>query len=112
MAKYRRYDYSQRLLIPVSLEKQLVPGSLEFAIHTLVENRLDTSVFDKNYHNDRTGRSAYNPRVLLKVVLLGYSRGLISSRQIERACHENVTLSPCRVISNPITVRLPHLCLQ
>ena len=91
MAKYRRYDYSQRLLIPVSLEKQLVPGSLEFAIHTLVENRLDTSVFDKNYHNDRTGRSAYNPRVLLKVVLLGYSRGLISSRQIERACHENVT---------------------
>lgn len=90
MAKYKHYDYSQRLLIPVSLEEQLVPGTLEFAIHTLVENRLDTSVFDKNYHNDETGRSAYNPKVLLKVLLLGYSRGLISSRQIERACHENI----------------------
>ena len=90
MAKYKRYDYSQKLLLPVSLEEQLVPGTLEFAIHTLVETRLDMSVFDKNYQNDETGRSAYNPKVLLKIVLLAYSRGLISSRQIERACCENV----------------------
>jgi hypothetical protein len=34
MAKYRRYDYSQSVLIPVSLQEQLVPGTLEFAIHT------------------------------------------------------------------------------
>ena len=90
MAKYKHYNYSQRLLIPVSLEEQLVPGTLEFAIHTLVENRLDMSIFDGNYQNDKTGRHAYNPKVLLKVVLLAYSRGLISSRQIERACSENV----------------------
>ena len=91
MAKYKRYDYSQSVLLPVSLEEQLVPGTLEFAIHALVERRMDMSVFDDNYQNDDTGRSAYNPKVLLKVVLLGYSRGLISSRQIERACCENVT---------------------
>jgi transposase len=90
MAKYKRYDYKQRLMIPVSLEDQLVPGTLEFAIHTLVEDRMDMSVFDDNYQNDETGRSAYDPKVLLKVVLLGYSRGLISSRAIERACLENV----------------------
>jgi transposase len=90
MAKYKRYDYRQSLMIPVSLEEQLMPGTLEFAIHTLVEKRMDMSVFDSNYQNDETGRSAYDPKVLLKVVLLGYSRGLISSRQIERACCENV----------------------
>jgi transposase len=90
MAKYKRYDYSQSVLIPVSLEQQLVPGTLEFAIHTLVESRMDMSVFDCNYQNDETGRSAYDPKLLLKVVLLGYSRGLTSSRQIERACKENV----------------------
>jgi hypothetical protein len=50
-----------------------VPGSLEFAIHTLIETRLDMSVFDDNYQNDDTGRSAYNPRILLKVGLLAYS---------------------------------------
>jgi len=41
MAKYKRYDYSQSVLIPVSLADQLVPGTLEFAIHTLVEKRMD-----------------------------------------------------------------------
>jgi transposase len=91
MAKFKRYDYSQKVLIPVSLDQQLVPGSLEFAIHTLIETRMDMSVFEGKYKNDATGRSAYDPKILLKVVLLGYSRGLISSRQIERACCENVT---------------------
>jgi transposase len=91
MAKFKRYDYSQKVLIPVFLEEQLVPGTLEFAIHTLIETRMDMSVFEGKYKNDATGRSAYDPKILLKVVLLGYSRGLISSRQIERACCENVT---------------------
>jgi transposase len=91
MAKYKKYDYSQSLLIPVSLEDQLMPGTLEFAIHTLVEKRMDMSVFDDKYQNDETGCRAYDPKILLKVVLLAYSRGLISSRQIERACCENVT---------------------
>ena len=90
MAKYKRYDYRQSLMIPVSLKEQLMPGTLEFAIDTLVETRMEMSVFDDNYQNDDVGRSAYDPKILLKVVLLGYSRGLISSRAIERACCENV----------------------
>ena len=91
MAKYKHYDYSQSVLIPVSLEEQLMPGTLEFAIHTLVETRMDMSIFDERYKNDETGRLAYDPKILLKVILLGYSRGLISSRKIEKACKENVT---------------------
>jgi transposase len=90
MARYKHYNYSQRVLIPVSLEEQLMPGTLEFAIHTLVETRLNTSIFDSRHKNDETGCPAYDPKVLLKVVLLAYSRGLISSRRIEKACRENV----------------------
>ena len=30
MGKYRRYDYKQSVMIPVSLEYQLMPGTLEF----------------------------------------------------------------------------------
>jgi transposase len=52
---------------------------------------MDTSIFDDRYKNDETGRWAYDPKVLLKVVLFGYSRGLISSRDLEKACRENVT---------------------
>ncbi len=90
MARYKHYSYSQRVIIPISLEDQLMPGTLEFAIHTLVETRMDTSIFNGRHKNDETGRSAYNPKILLKVVLLAYSRGIISSRRIERACRENV----------------------
>ncbi len=91
MAKYKHYDYSQSVLLPVNLEEQLIPGTLEFAIHTLVETRMDMSIFDDRYNNDETGRLAYDPKILLKAVLLGYSRGIISSRKIERVCKENVT---------------------
>ena len=91
MAKFKHYDYSQDVLIPVSLKDQLIPGTLEFAIHTLVETRMDTSIFEDRYSNDETGRLAYDPKILLKVILLGYARGLISSRKIESACRENVT---------------------
>jgi len=79
------------MMIPVSLEQQLVPGTLEYAIHHLIEERIDTSYFDERFCNDETGRSAYDPKVLLKIVLFGYSRGIISSRSLERACGENVT---------------------
>jgi len=91
MAKYKPYDYSQRVMIPVSLEEQLVPGTLEFAIQTLVEDRMDMEVFEDRYQNDETGRMAYDPKILLKVVLLGYARGLASSWKMEQACRENVT---------------------
>jgi transposase len=90
MAKFKAYDYRQRVFLPVSLEEQLLPGTLEFAIHTLVENRLDTSRFEERYRNEETGRTAYDPKILLKIILLGYARGLISSRKIEQACRENV----------------------
>ena len=91
MARYKPYDYDQALLLPVCLQDRLIPGTLEFAIHTLVESRMETSVFDSQFINDDTGRLAYDPKVLLKVVLVAYSRGMITSRRIEQACRENVT---------------------
>ena len=90
MAKFKTYDYRQRVLLPVSLEDQLMSGTLELAIHTLVDKRLNMSIFQSKYRNDETGRAAYDPKILLKVVLLAYSRGLISSRRIEQTCRENV----------------------
>jgi len=91
MARYRDYDYSQMMMVPVSLQEQLTPGTLEYAIHHVVEQRLDLSIFDERYCNDETGRRAIDPKILIKIVLFGYSRGLISSRSLERACTENIT---------------------
>jgi len=91
MAQYKYYDYNQLMMVPVSLEEQLVPGTLEYAINHVVEERLDLRFFDERYCNDETGRKAIDPKVLIKIVLFGYSRGLISSRSLERACKENIT---------------------
>ena len=69
MARYKHYDYDQMMMVPVSLEEQLIPGSLEYAIHHVVEERLDLSMFDDRYRNDETGRKAIDPKVLIKIVL-------------------------------------------
>jgi len=47
------------------------------------------AVFEDRYQNDETGRMAYGPKILLKVVLLGYAR-VIASRKMEQAFRENV----------------------
>lgn len=91
MARYKGYDYAQTVMVPVSLENQLLPGTLEFAIQVLVERRLDMALFASHYKNDETGCPAYDPKLLLKVILLAYARGIISSRKIEQACRENIT---------------------
>ncbi|MGA1790575.1 MAG: hypothetical protein ACMUIM_03755 [bacterium] len=43
MAKYKTYNYRQNVLLTVDFEKQIVPGTLEYTIHTLVEERDESS---------------------------------------------------------------------
>lgn len=90
MARYKSYDYNQATMIPVCLSDQLEPGTLEYTIHYVVQERLDLSAFDQAYCNDYQGRPAYDPKILLKVILLGYSRAKLSSRKLEAACKENI----------------------
>ncbi|MFC3110652.1 IS1182 family transposase [Undibacterium arcticum] len=89
MARYKVVDRSPRFL-PVILDAQLMPGSFEYALDYLIDHEIDLSGLDARYSNDATGAPAYNPAVMLKIVLLAYSRGMVSSRAIERACRENV----------------------
>ena len=90
MAKFKPLNENQLVMLPISLQDQLVPGTLEHTISELVDKHLDLSVFDTHYNNDETGATAIHPKILLKVILLAYARGMISSRQIERACQENI----------------------
>lgn len=103
MAQYKPYDYNQTTFIPVCLKDQLLPGTLEYTIHTLVENKINMSVFDAKYRNDETGCPAYNPKILLKIVLFGLARGKTSSRKIEAACKENIifmALTCCQTLDH------------
>jgi transposase len=90
MAKYKPCNENQLVMLPISLQDQLVEGTLEHTLNRLVENHIDLSVFDARYKNDEIGAAAIHPKILLKVILLAYARGMISSRQIERACLQNI----------------------
>jgi transposase len=91
MPRFKPYDYRQDLMVPIKLEAQLPEGSLEYALHHLIEERVPDAWFEELYANEEIGRPAYSPKLLLKVILLGYARGIIGSRRLERACQENIT---------------------
>jgi transposase len=89
MARFKPLHKGLKLL-PVDFERQVIPGSFEHALCHLVDHELDLSAFHARYQNDVEGAPAYDPAVLIKIILLAYSRGLIHSRKIEAACRENV----------------------
>lgn len=90
MPRYKPVHQGLKLL-PVDFDKQVQPGSFEYALCYLVDRELDLSPFHARYRNDYEGAPAYDPAVLIKIILLAYSRGIVSSRKIEAACRENVT---------------------
>jgi transposase len=90
MARFKHADSSQGLFMTVNLKQQLEPGTFEWTVDHLVD-QMDMSLFEIKYNNEEKGANAYPPRVLLKVILFCYSRGRLSSRNIERACRENIT---------------------
>jgi len=90
MARYKEYDYSQGKFIPIHFDRQILPGTFEYSLHYLIDNEIDLSLFDLRYRNDETGAPAYDPAILLKIILYAYSRGITSSRKIARSCEENI----------------------
>jgi transposase len=89
MARFKPIDMSPKL-IPVDFAQQILPGSFEYALCRLIDSEMDLSELEARYRNDETGAPAYAPALLLKIVLLAYSRGMVSSRAIEAACRHNV----------------------
>jgi transposase len=89
------------MLLAVDFAEQIVPGSFEFTLNQLVDEELDLSGLDARFNNDQTDASAFDPRVILKIVLLAYSRGFISSRAIARACEQNVVFMALSGDSRP-----------
>jgi transposase len=89
MPRFKAYDQGLQFLA-VDLSLQLHPGSFEYALHHLIEHEIDLSEIEARYKNEEQGAWAYDPRVLLKIVLLAYARGIISSRSMEAACCRDV----------------------
>jgi transposase len=57
-----------------------------------IDTRVDFSGFDQSYNNDETGAPAIHPRILLKIVLYGYSQGVYSSRKLRNMCRYHIIM--------------------
>jgi transposase len=101
MARYKDYNYNQSKLIPIRFSEQIIPGSFEHTVNYLIDHEIDLSVFNVWYKNDEYGAPAYDPALLLKIVLVAYSRGVTSSRRIEQLCRENIVFMALSADSQP-----------
>jgi len=101
MARYKHHDYGQSKPIPVHFDRQVLPGTFEYTLSYLIEHECDLSWFEARYRNDDGGAPAYDPAILLKIILFAYSRGITSSRAIARACEENVVFMALSADSRP-----------
>ncbi len=92
MPKFKPYNYNQTSMVVINYEEQLQAGTFEHAVHHLIDHKLDLSVFYPNFKNDSAsgGRPAYDPAILLKIILFAYSKGITSSREIEWCCNTNI----------------------
>ena len=78
-------DRDQQFLLPVSMRDWLDQGHLAWWVIDVVE-RIDTARLHLAHPNDGPGRPAYNPDMMLTLLLYAYLTGQRSSRRIEAAC--------------------------
>jgi len=86
---FRRYDQDQPMLLAPDVRDWLPAEDPARWVDDLVEHGLDLSPFYDGYTEAR-GAPPYDPRLMLKVLIYGYSHGITSSRELERRCQHDV----------------------
>jgi transposase len=82
-------DREQVLLMPPALVDWLPDEHFVWTVLGAVE-QMDLGAFYGAYRANGQGRAAYDPRVMLSLLLYAYATGVSSSRQIERCCEVDV----------------------
>ena len=82
-------DRDQVFLLPPDMRDWLPAGHLAWFVIDVVD-QVDLSRFHAAYRADGHGRAAYDPAVLVAILLYAYCCGIRSSRVIERRCREDV----------------------
>ena len=108
MPNFKKYNYDQDTMIVVNFEEQLQPNTFEYTLHKLIDNHIDLSAFYEKYSNDSGGRSAYDPAILLKIILFAYSKGITSSREIQWQCEHNIIYKALSCDSVPHFTRIAN----
>ena len=79
------FDRNQPYLLPPSLEDWLPQDHLAWFVLDAVE-QIDLTGFYKKYRSDGIGNSAFNPSMMVALLIYSYCTGERSSRCIEKYC--------------------------
>jgi transposase len=82
-------DRDQALLLPPDVREWLPEDHLALFVIDAVDE-LDLAEFYARYRRDGWGRPAYDPAIMVALVLYAYAVGVRSARAIERRCVEDV----------------------
>jgi len=77
-------------MLPPTIEEYVGEDDPVRAYDVFVE-ALDLEGLGIDFKEDRVGNSAYDPKMMLKILVYGYSYGWRSSRKLERALHHNLS---------------------
>lgn len=84
---FKPYDQDQMMLLPPNLEEMIPEGHLVRMVNAMIEG-VDKRILERQYKGG--GTSAYDPMMLLKVIIYAYSQRVFSSRRIAKELRENV----------------------
>ena len=83
------YDREQGYLMPPSLQEWLAEGDLAWFVLDTVE-QMELGEFYAGYRKDGWGAAAYDPSMMVAVLLYAYCQGIRSSRRIARALERDI----------------------
>jgi transposase len=79
----------QIYLMPPSLQEWLPEKDMAWFIIDVVE-QMDLSAYYRKYRGDGRGQEAYDPSMMIALLVYAYSNGIQSSRTIERLCERDI----------------------
>ena len=85
---FKTYNQNQEYLLPKNIEECISEGHICRLINTIID-KMDFSSIENHYKGG--GTSAYHPRMLLKVWILGFINHSYSCRILAKQTRENLT---------------------
>jgi transposase len=84
---FKPYEQNQAMLLPPSVE-ELIPETHMVRVVNRMIGEIDKRILEQQYKGG--GTSAYNPQMLLKVIIYAYTQRVFSSRRIAKELRENI----------------------
>lgn len=83
------YDRDQLYLLPPALQDWLPESDLAWFLLDAVA-QMDLKKLTQTYRNDGWGQAAYDPTMMVALLLYAYCVGERSSRRLERLCERDM----------------------